>query len=149
MVRSIRIQARVWEILAILRAFTGLDSRRELGRGFTSNGREGTVSVFDIKSLATTSKVKVGENPDDIFTTLPPTCFHIDGKSHQYERNRCGERKIMIGTVPPMASRVRGQRWKAVVFVNIEDKSELKSSIRTRWKSERGGRSHRARSPVD
>ena len=38
----------------------------ELGRGFTSNGREGTVSVFDLKTLATSGKIKVGEGPDAI-----------------------------------------------------------------------------------
>src|SRR5579862_9951404 len=38
----------------------------EVGRAFTSNGREGTVSILDIKTLALISKVKVGENPDAI-----------------------------------------------------------------------------------
>src|SRR5438067_4942819 len=37
-----------------------------LNKGFTSNGREGTVSIFDVKTLKTLSKVKVGENPDAI-----------------------------------------------------------------------------------
>ena len=36
----------------------GIALAPELGRGFTSNGREGTVSIFDIKTLATSSKVK-------------------------------------------------------------------------------------------
>jgi hypothetical protein len=43
----------------------GIALAPELGRGFTSNGREGTVSIFDIKTLALISKVKVGENPDE------------------------------------------------------------------------------------
>jgi DNA-binding beta-propeller fold protein YncE len=43
----------------------GIALAPELGRGFTSNGREGTVSIFDIKTLATSSKVKVGDNPDE------------------------------------------------------------------------------------
>src|SRR5215831_19880201 len=38
-----------------------------LGKGFTSNGREGTVTVFDIKTLAPIgNKIKVGDNPDAI-----------------------------------------------------------------------------------
>src|SRR6267142_3797724 len=36
----------------------------ELGRGFTSNGRDGMVTVFDLTTLKPISKVKVGENPD-------------------------------------------------------------------------------------
>jgi YVTN family beta-propeller protein len=38
----------------------------ELGRGFTSNGREDTVSVFDLKTLAVEKKIKVGNSPDAI-----------------------------------------------------------------------------------
>src|SRR5579871_1097674 len=44
----------------------GIAIAADLGRGFVSNGREGTVSVFDLKTLATSSKVKVGDNPDAI-----------------------------------------------------------------------------------
>src|SRR5580700_11319162 len=34
----------------------GIALAPELGRGFVSNGREGTVSIFDLKTLATISK---------------------------------------------------------------------------------------------
>src|SRR5436305_13782716 len=45
----------------------GIALANDLGRGFTSNGREGTVTIFDLKTLATIGKVKaVGENPDAI-----------------------------------------------------------------------------------
>src|SRR5437588_1056245 len=37
----------------------GIALAPELGRGFTSNGRENTVSIFDIKTLAMSGKVKV------------------------------------------------------------------------------------------
>src|SRR5438105_7504501 len=36
----------------------------ELGRGFSSNGKEAKASVVDLKTLHTISKVGVGENPD-------------------------------------------------------------------------------------
>src|SRR3954465_12711774 len=43
----------------------GIALAPELGRGFSSNGREGTVTIFDMKTLAPIgAKVKVGENPD-------------------------------------------------------------------------------------
>src|ERR1039458_2783385 len=38
----------------------------EIGRGFSSNGREDTVSIFDLKSLAVEKKIKVGSGPDAI-----------------------------------------------------------------------------------
>src|SRR5262245_16710493 len=45
----------------------GIALALELARGFTSNGREGTVTIFDLKTLTTINKVKsVGENPDAI-----------------------------------------------------------------------------------
>jgi YVTN family beta-propeller protein len=36
----------------------------ELGRGFSSNGKEDKVSVIDLKTLTTISKVETGKNPD-------------------------------------------------------------------------------------
>src|SRR5713101_5199273 len=38
----------------------------DLGRGFTSNGRDGSVTIFELKTLKPISKVKVGANPDCI-----------------------------------------------------------------------------------
>jgi YVTN family beta-propeller protein len=38
----------------------------ELGRAFTSNGGENKVSVVDLKTLATLSKIETGANPDAI-----------------------------------------------------------------------------------
>ena len=38
----------------------------ELGRGFSSNGRENKVSIVDLKTLKTIQKVDTGENPDAI-----------------------------------------------------------------------------------
>jgi len=38
---------------------------QDLGKGFTSNGKEDTVTVFDLKTLKPTAKIKVtGGNPD-------------------------------------------------------------------------------------
>jgi YVTN family beta-propeller protein len=38
----------------------------DLGRGFSSNGREAKVSIVDLKTLQTIAKVDTGENPDAI-----------------------------------------------------------------------------------
>ena len=38
----------------------------ELGRGFSSNGKENTASIVDLKALQTIAKVETGENPDAI-----------------------------------------------------------------------------------
>src|SRR5215469_1825676 len=45
----------------------GIALAPEFDRGFTSNGREGTVTIFDLKTLKVIDKVQdVGENPDAI-----------------------------------------------------------------------------------
>ena len=42
----------------------GIALAPELGRGFTSNGRANTVTIFDLKSLKVLGEVKTGQNPD-------------------------------------------------------------------------------------
>ena len=60
----------------------GIALAPELGVGFTSNGREGTVSIFDMKTLATSSKVKVGDNPDAIlYDPATKRVFTFNGRS--------------------------------------------------------------------
>jgi DNA-binding beta-propeller fold protein YncE len=60
----------------------GIALAPELGRGFTSNGREGTVSIFDLKTLAPISKVKVGDNPDAIlYDAATKRVFTFNGRS--------------------------------------------------------------------
>src|ERR1700678_2367187 len=53
----------------------------EIGRGFTSNGKEETVSVFDLKSLAVEKKIKVGSGPDAIlYDPFSKRVFTFNGK---------------------------------------------------------------------
>src|SRR5271170_6921421 len=55
----------------------------EIGRGFTSNGREDTVSVFDLKSLKVEKKIKVGTGPDAIlYDPFSKRVFTFNGKGH-------------------------------------------------------------------
>jgi YVTN family beta-propeller protein len=44
----------------------GIALASDLGRGFTSNGRAATVTIFDLKTLATQVEVPTGKNPDAI-----------------------------------------------------------------------------------
>jgi DNA-binding beta-propeller fold protein YncE len=105
----------------------GIALANELGRGFTSNGREGTVTIFDLKTLAPIGKIKaVGENPDSIlFDPATKRVFTFNGRSHDSTAidaatgNIVG--KIALGGKPEFAvSTGNGE-----VFANLEDKSEL------------------------
>ncbi|MGA7291780.1 MAG: YncE family protein [Terriglobales bacterium] len=115
----------------------------EIGRGFTSNGREDTVSVFDLKSLAVEKKIKVGSGPDAIlYDPFSKRVFTFNGKGNETTSTAVdaskGEvvGKIELGGRPEFA--VTDE--KGTVFVNIEDKSELvafdplKLAIKSRWK---------------
>src|SRR5438045_9187572 len=44
----------------------GIAIAADLGRGFTSDGGDNDVTVFDLKTLKVLSKVKTGQNPDAI-----------------------------------------------------------------------------------
>jgi len=104
----------------------GIALAPELGRGFTSNGREGTVSIFDIKTLATISKVKVGDNPDAIlYDPATKRIFTFNGRSQDSTAIDAASGKV-LGTIkldgkPEFAA----SDGKGEIFVNIEDKSEL------------------------
>jgi DNA-binding beta-propeller fold protein YncE len=104
----------------------GIALAPELGRGFISNGREGTVSVFDLKTLATSSKIKVGDNPDAIlYDPATKRVFTFNGRS-QDSTAIDATNGTVLGTIKldgkPEFSASDG---KGGVFVNIEDKSEL------------------------
>lgn len=105
----------------------GIALAPELGRGFTSNGREGTVSIFDIKTLATSNKVKVGgENPDAIiYDPATKRVFTFNGRSHDATAIDAASGSVLgmikLDGKPEFAA----SDGKGEVFVNIEDKSEL------------------------
>jgi DNA-binding beta-propeller fold protein YncE len=105
----------------------GIALAPELGRGFTSNGREGTVSIFDIKTFATSNKVKVGgENPDAIiYDPATKRVFTFNGRSHDSTAIDAATAKVLgmikLDGKPEFAA----SDGSGEVFVNIEDKSEL------------------------
>jgi hypothetical protein len=118
----------------------GIALAPELGRGFTSNGRESTVSIFDIKTLATSSKVRVGDNPDAIlYDPATKRVFTFNGRSQDSTAIDAASGKV-LGTIkldgkPEFAA----SDAKGEIFVNIEDKSELvaidpnKLEIKAKW----------------
>jgi DNA-binding beta-propeller fold protein YncE len=118
----------------------GIALAPELGRGFTSNGREGTVSIFDLKSFKTLSKVKVGENPDAIlYDPVSKRVFTFNGRSSDSTAIDA-EKGTVVGTI-----KLEGKPEFAVsdgkgeLFVNIEDKNQMdaldsnKLEVKARW----------------
>lgn len=105
----------------------GIALAPDLGKGFTSNGRENTVSVFDLKTLAVSGKIKVtGTNPDAIlYVPKSQRVLTFNGRTNNVTIIDAAKETV-LGTVP-----VSGKPEFAAtdndgnVFVNIEDKSSL------------------------
>ncbi len=99
----------------------------ELGRGFSTNGKESKTSVVDLKTLKTISKVTTGENPDALV---------YEPQHHEvYVFNHTGNSATVIDatnakvitTIPlggsPEFAAV--DRTAGRVYCNIEDKNEV------------------------
>jgi DNA-binding beta-propeller fold protein YncE len=104
----------------------GIALAPDLGRGFTSNGAAGTVSIFDLKTLAVIGQAQAGKNPDAIiYDPASKRVFAMNGRSGDITAIDAATGNI-AGTIP-----VGGKLEFAVadgagnVFVNVEDKSEL------------------------
>ncbi len=118
----------------------GIALAPEFGRGFVSNGREGTVSVFDLSSLKVLNKIKVGENPDAIlYDPASKRVFTFNGRSDDVTAIDAAKGEV-VGTIkvdgkPEFAA----SDAKGEIFVNIEDKSEVmaldpnKLEVKSRW----------------
>jgi DNA-binding beta-propeller fold protein YncE len=103
----------------------GIALAQDLGKGFTSNGRENSVTVFDLKTLKETAKIKIeGENPDAIlYDAATKRVFTFNGRS----KNATvidAEKGTVVSTIPLDGKPEFGAAdGKGMVYVNIEDKA--------------------------
>src|SRR5450432_691214 len=119
----------------------GVAIAQELGRGFTSNGKASTVTIFDLKTLKRIEDVKVtGENPDAIlYDPFSRQVLTFNGRSGNATvldaANGKVKATIVLGGKPEFATTDLAGR----VYVNIEDKGELvaldvtKNEVQARW----------------
>lgn len=104
----------------------GIAVAPELHRGFISDGRSGTMTIFDLDKLSTIAEVKVtGDNPDAIlYDPATKHVFTFNGRGHN-ATVLDGEGKV-VGTIPLDGKPEAGESdHHGKVFVNIEDKSEI------------------------
>ena len=104
----------------------GIAVASDLGRGFTSNGRANTVTIFDLKTLSTLGTIKVGTNPDAIvYDADTKRVFTMNGRSQDATAIDAANGTVVgtlaLGGKPEFAV----ADGKGSIFVNIEDKSEL------------------------
>jgi DNA-binding beta-propeller fold protein YncE len=113
----------------------------ELSRGFTSNGRANTITIFDTKTLKTISEVKsTGENPDAIlYDPASKRVFAFNGRTANATAFDAATGEVAGTVVLDGKPEFAAADGKGRVFVNIEDKNMLtvidskKLTVEKRW----------------
>lgn len=99
----------------------------DLGKGFTSNGRDSSVTVFDLKTLATAGRIRIdGRNPDAIlYEPVTRRVFTMNGGSANATVIEGATGKVLgnvaLGGRPEFAV----ADGRGMVFVNLEDSSAV------------------------
>ena len=115
----------------------GIAIATDLGKGFTSDGQDNDVTVFDIKTLKVLSKVKTGQNPDSIiYEPVTHRVFTFNGRSGDSTAidAKTGERDHGIDSSRRQA-RVRADRRQRATSTRIsKTRTKLsKSTPKTLW----------------
>lgn len=97
-------------------------------RGFTTNGRENKVSIFDPGTLALIKKIDVGRGPDGIYydsgSNRVFTCNHGSEDITAIDANKAE----VVGTVKVQgAGEAMITAKDGTIYVNLEDKGEVVS----------------------
>jgi DNA-binding beta-propeller fold protein YncE len=125
-----------------LQGVHGVAFAPDRGRGYISNGRGNSVTVFDLKTRAVIEEVSVtpGQNPDAImYDAVSGRVFTFNGRTANATAIDAATDKVVgtvdIGGKPEFAV----TDGKGLVFVNNEDKSEIVSfdaktlEVKKRW----------------
>ncbi len=104
----------------------GVAIAADLDRGFISNGRNATVTIFDLKTLKPIGQFPTGENPDAIlYESSSHRVFTFNGKSGDATVFDALSAKVLatipLGGKPEFAA----EDGQGHVYVNIEDTNEL------------------------
>jgi DNA-binding beta-propeller fold protein YncE len=118
----------------------GVAVASEFNRGFISDGAQGKVIVFDLKTLKVTGEVQADKDADCvIYDPFSKRVFVMDGDPHNSTvidaKSLSVVGKIDLGGGPEFAV----ADAKGTVYINLEDKSELVAidssslKIKSRW----------------
>ena len=105
----------------------GIALAPDLGKGYTSNGEDGSVTIFEMKTLKPLSTLKItGKNPDSIlYDPATKRIFTFNGRSFNATAIDATTEKV-VGTIAlggkPETPVLDG---KGNIFVNIETKNSL------------------------
>jgi len=104
----------------------GIAVAPELNRGFTSNGKADTSTIFDLKTLKVLGEVKTGGNPDAIiYDPASKKVFTFNGRSKDMTVFDAVSGKVVrtirLGGKPEYAA----TNGRGKVYVNIEDTNKV------------------------
>lgn len=128
--RVVVIDARTGNALGAVQPTDGVHGvalAPALHRGYASNGKGDSVSVFDLGTLATLKTIPItGHNPDAIVFDLPSThVFTFNGRSNNASVIDAKTEKS-IATIPlPGRPEFAVSDGAGHIYVNIEDRGEL------------------------
>jgi len=119
----------------------------EFGRGFVSDGLQGKVIVFDLKTLMVTDEVDADKDADCvIYDPSSKRVFVMDGDPHNATvidaKSSAVIGKIDLGGGPEFAV----ADGKGTIYINLEDKNEIVAvdssslKIKSRWSVAPAGR---------
>jgi DNA-binding beta-propeller fold protein YncE len=126
--------------IAGLKQDHGVAVAQEFGRGFITDGGDGKIIIFDLKTLKTIGEAKADKDADSIvYDPVSKRVFSMNGDSHNSTvidaKTGAAVGTISMGGGPEFAV----ADGKGTVFVNIEDKNELVAidtttlKIKSRW----------------
>src|SRR5271165_4461467 len=100
----------------------GIAVANDLGRGYTSDGTDNDVTVFDLKTLKVLSKVKTGQNPDAIiYEPVTHRVFTFNGRGSDSTAIDAKTGDVLTSSIPlggkPEFAQIDG---KGHIYDNIE-----------------------------
>jgi YVTN family beta-propeller protein len=104
------------------------------GKGFSTNGKVGTVTVFDAKSLKPIQDIKVGENPDAIiYDPNSKSVIVMNGRSKDVMVIDPNALKV-TNSIPLGGKLEFAAADPGHVYVNVEDTGEIADIDSKNWK---------------
>jgi YVTN family beta-propeller protein len=95
------------------------------GLGFSTNGRAGSVTVFDLKTLAPKQDIKAGENPDAImYDPYSRKIIVMNGRSKDVSVIDPDGLKV-VATIPLGGKLEAAASDAGHIYVNVEDTGEI------------------------
>lgn len=104
--------------------------------GFSTNGRAGTVTVFDLKTLQVKQDITAGQNPDAIiYDTYSKQVIVMAGRSKEVIVIDPDSLKV-AATIPLGGKLEAATTDPGHVYVNVEDTGEIASIDSKTWKED-------------